>query len=299
MKNKKSTSILENINGDKKLNIFEQIYWIFICIVNYFFSLFIITDQRIEKIKFAKFTTSKLLNKNSSPARMLSDIFWITFPWTEFKKKTKRKFSIVEVGCGDGRYGDLLKKIFNQNFKNYLGIDINPRKKWKSKKKYMSFVKSDCYNIGKYLKNKNLIITQSAVEHFKYDLEFFKNIKKKLPTKKEVIQIHIFPSYGCLFTYLFHGYRHYNLNSISKITKIFDKNCHFKLFYLGSSSLNWFHFKNITLQKTKMFKLLNMNSGSYFIKLKQLILKSNRSKKISSPSFYALVIFNNFKKNKI
>ena len=43
------------------------------------------------------------------------------------KKILKRNYEILEVGCGDGKYGKLLK-IIGRNFKSYLGIDIKKRK---------------------------------------------------------------------------------------------------------------------------------------------------------------------------
>ena len=110
-----------------------------------------------------------------------------------------------------------------------------------------------------------------------------------------MIQIHLMPSYGCILTYLWHGYRHYNLKSISKITRIFKDNCDFKLYYLGSSKLNWYHFFNITLKRNHNPKERNKKK-KYFYNLNSLIKKNNVSKNISGASFYALVIFHNFKK---
>ena len=106
----------------------------------------------------------------------------------------------------------ITKKIIGRNFKSYLGIDIKKRERWDNSGKNLKFIKSDCYNIKKYLIKKNLIITQSALEHFKYDLKFFNILKNNLSKTEKIIQIHLIPSYSCLFTYFWHGYRHYNLN---------------------------------------------------------------------------------------
>ena len=144
------------------------------------------------------------------------------------------------------------------------------------------------------MNHRNLIITQSALEHFKYDLKFFEIIQKKISTKKKIIQIHLVPSYTSLFTYLCHGYRHYNVNSISRITRLFNNNCQIKLFALGSSRLNWFHFKNITLNKKNYLRQKNINNN-YFRKLTSIINENIKSKDKSLPNFYALVMFHNFK----
>ena len=293
MKNLLSSCELNNISGDQRLNFFKKLYWLLICIINYFISFTVKKDTRIKLVQF-KGNNQKYLKKNESPARVLSDIFWASFPWKKNKKILGRKYEILEIGCGDGKYGIMLKKILKQNFKGYLGIDIRKRDNWHRTNKDLKFVVSDCYSIKKYLYKKNLIITQSALEHFKYDIKFFNVLKNNLSKTDKIIQIHLIPSYGCLFTYFWHGYRHYNINSISKITKIFKKNCHFKLFALGSSELNLFHFLNITIKKNQDSKTRN-KENKYFRKMKKLILKSFNSEKIA-PSFYALVIFHNFKK---
>lgn len=293
--NKSNTSnFLENISGDKKLSIFKKIYWILICLLNYLLSFTNSKDPKIELIKFRKNFKSNLINKNESPSRILSDIFWLTFPWNKTKKILRKKISILEVGCGNGRYGFFLKKILKKNFKNYIGIDINKKKTWKKNKRVL-FKVADCYQIGRFLNHSNLIITQSALEHFKYDLKFFKIIQRRIPVDKKIIQIHLVPSYSSLFTYLCHGYRHYNIRTISKITKIFNKNCQINLFTLGSLKLNWFHFKSITLNKNVYLKQKNTNSV-YFKKMNSIIKENIKSKNKLFPNFYALVIYHNFKK---
>ena len=121
-----------------------------------------------------------------------------------------------------------------------------------------------------------------------------KILRDNISKKNKIIQIHLIPSYSCLYTYLWHGYRHYNLNSISKITRIFNNNCQFRIYPLGSTRLNLYHFFNITIKKNKSQKLRNKKK-KYFKKMYSLISKSFKLSE-STPSFYALVIFHNFKK---
>ena len=109
MKNLLSSCQLDNISGDKKLNFVKKIYWILICLINYFLSFVIKKDSRIKIEKFNG-NNQKFVNKNESPARVLSDIFWASFQWKKNKKILKRNYEILEVGCGDGKYGKLLKK---------------------------------------------------------------------------------------------------------------------------------------------------------------------------------------------
>ena len=138
-------------------------------------------------------------------------------------------------------------------------------------------------DLAKHVKTKtNIFISQSAIEHFHYDLKYFKQIKDFIDlTKQNIIQIHLFPSPACLWLYLFHGYRQYNLNSILKILKIFrNNNCYFKLFCLGGNGCNMQHFKSITIpfffqkcfqnKPKKYFKNLKknvLNDINYYLKI--------------------------------
>ena len=109
-----------NISGDKKLNFVQKIYWILISILNFVLSIFDMTDKRIKLIKFNNINKINFIKKNESPSRILSDLFWLNFPWEKNKKALKKKFSIIEIGCGSGKYGFFLKKILKKNFQNYL-----------------------------------------------------------------------------------------------------------------------------------------------------------------------------------
>ena len=78
--------------------------------------------------------------------------------------------------------------------------------------------------LKKIPENTNLFITQSAIEHFENDLDFFRQINQFI-YKKDInaIQIHLFPAPPSLWLYLHHGVRQYNLRSLKKILEIFNK----------------------------------------------------------------------------
>ena len=65
---------------DKKLSIIGKIYWILVCIINYILSFKIKIDPRIKLERLDKINKS-FVNMNDSPSRVLSDIFWQSFPW--------------------------------------------------------------------------------------------------------------------------------------------------------------------------------------------------------------------------
>ena len=189
------------------------------------------------------------------------------------------------MGCGDGRYYDLIKKISKIDKINYSGIDIKNNNFRTKKNKF--FYLDSAYNVNAYLDKTNFLFTQSAIEHFKYDLLFFKNISNFLnKTNKKFIQIHLFPAESTFYTYLFHGYRHYNPLMISKLIKSFNKNHQFILFSIGSKNINKFTFREITLRRILKKKQVNLN----FDKLKEGIEKDNKISSLKNSSFY----FSNF-----
>ena len=89
MKNLLSSYQLENICGDKKLSIIGKIYWILVCIINYILSFKIKIDPRIKLERLDKINKS-FVNMNDSPSRVLSDIFWQSFPWEKKRKILKK-----------------------------------------------------------------------------------------------------------------------------------------------------------------------------------------------------------------
>ena len=141
-----------------------------------------------------------------------------------------------------------------------------------------------------YLEKVNFLFTQSAIEHFENDLTFFKKISKYLnKKKKKFIQVHLFPSESCLYTYLFHGYRHYNYKMISKLTESSDDNHNFYLFHIGSKHTNKFTFQQITLNRVFKRKVNPIDIK----KLKKSIQMDNEIETFNIASFYGLAMLSN------
>ena len=99
-----------------------------------------------------------------------------------------------------------LETIIADRLNSYVGLDISEKDKWTKYNQKFKFYVCDACKSEPFLKGKNLIFTQSAVEHFQNDLEFFRITKESIADQR-CIQIHLLPSPFCLFTYLFHGYR--------------------------------------------------------------------------------------------
>src|SRR3546814_5649889 len=76
---------------------------------------------------------------------------------------------LLEIGCGDGRYFDLYDESFG-GLASYTGIDPRPRDSWRSDRPRRSFRQSTAEDISpETLKDTNLIVSQSAIEHIPDD----------------------------------------------------------------------------------------------------------------------------------
>ena len=285
----KFSNRIKIFSADNKLNILKKLLWFCIAFLNIQFK-----GRLSNKIKASNFTANiKILKKqnfsNLSPVRIICNNFWESLNWDEINNSLNNEIKFLEVGCGSGRYYEFLNKINIGKNINYFGIDI--KRKNFVENAHKKFILDEAENIDKYLENVNFLFTQSAIEHFKNDLIFFNKISNHTnQIDKKFIQVHLFPSDKCLFTYLFHGYRHYNFRMISKLVKNFKNNHKLFLYGIGSNNLNKLTLKEITLKR-----VLNLNLKD--ISKEQIIkcaIKDNNFNNIKNPSFYALIILTNF-----
>ena len=64
----------------------------------------------------------------------------MSLPWNEIIKKIG-KLKILEIGCGKGIYGKLIKEIVNQNIECYTGIDPKKNPLISLAMKILNFIK--------------------------------------------------------------------------------------------------------------------------------------------------------------
>ena len=305
LKNKLSSSI-HTLSADKKLSLFKKIFWIFINFLNNNLAPKKVNNKnRLIKVKKLNIIPSQinwnLLNPRyqMSPSRLIGDLFWSELPWERIKGEIGQ-INTFDTGCGRGLYALFLNKLIN-NMNSYVGIDFHKRDNWQklmNQNSFITLIENSSSNISEFVdKETNLFITQSAIEHFNYDLEYFQQIKKFIDKNKtNIIQIHLFPSPACLWLYLFHGVRQYNFRAIMQIIDIFKStNSYFRSYPLGGNSSNLFHFLNITIPS--LFKKWNIESNDkYTEKLKSSVSRDLQRGISDNPSFYALVIHSNFSK---
>ena len=305
LKNKLSSSI-HTLSADKKLSVFKKIFWIFINFLNNNLAPKKVNNKKsLIKVKKLNIIPSQinwnLLNPRyqMSPSRLIGDLFWSELPW-ELIKGEIGEINTFDTGCGRGLYALFLNKLIN-NMNSYVGIDFHKRDNWQklmNQNSFITLIENSSSNISEFFdKETNLFITQSAIEHFNYDLEYFQQIKKFIDKNKtNIIQIHLFPSPVCLWLYLFHGVRQYNFRAIMQIIDIFKStNSYFRIYPLGGNASNLFHFLNITIPS--IFKRWNIDSNAqYTKKLKNSVFRDLKGGISDNPSFYALVIHSNFSK---
>lgn len=292
------------ISADKKLSPLMKIVWIIFNLINNNLPPKINSFEnhnlvkrfkpKIEEEDWNKIISEKI----KTPSRIICNLFWKNLPWAQIKKEVG-EINIFDTGCGNGFYALKLNE-FAKKISSYKGIDFYARSNWdelSKNHKYISLVKSSSSEISsKIPKNTNLFITQSAIEHFVYDLEFFQQIKDFIDKRnKNIIQIHLFPSPISLWLYLFHGVRQYNLRSILKIINIFKSTkSYFRVYKIGGKYSNQLHFKFFTLPKFPFFRRNEKESNSYYSMLKDSLFLEMEQKNVKNPSFYALVIQTNY-----
>ena len=288
----KSSSFI-NINGDIKQNKLSILFYIIINLIqNIYYSLY------FKKFKFINFNPKiKKYNFNNqqSISRKLCGIFWSNINWKQITLHIG-KLNINEIGSGDGQYFKNEISIKNKFIQKYNGFDVKNFKNWKkiNNRKFV-FKKFNGYSFNKIIsKDNNLFISQSCLEHVKNDLSFFREIKKKAnQTNKKIILMHCVPNSFCLFTYLTHGFRQYNIENLNKIGEILGNK---KLFVvkLGNFSLNVEHLKKTTFPLIlKKENLMPKQNKNYYLKINKLLIKNKKSSYFFS-SFAVIIGFLNF-----
>jgi SAM-dependent methyltransferase len=253
------------------------------------------------KLDIKKFKPSNIekrwnnLGMTDTASRKLCDLFWMNLPWQLIETELGL-IKIIDTGCGNGDYARKITNWSSNRINRYIGIDLIDNSHWRrlmdSNKKF-NFQICDYLSVKNCLKkDTNLFITQSSIEHFKYDLKYFNYINEFVKdNKKSTIQIHIFPSAPCLKLYGFHGYRQYTRRKASIIFEVFKKRSLGVLFELGGNYCNELHYKYITKQLNEGIKEKRHHQKSdYDAQLKKAIIKDCANNNDNNPSFYALCI---------
>lgn len=286
------TKLRFQISADEKLSFHNKVAWFTINFIRNLFS-FSVDGKLIVKKFQSKLPISAVteISKDRSPGRRVCDLFWESLP-IETIINTLGSINVLEVGCGKGTYGLFINRVFDNRIDKYTGVDITVSDDWnKFNKEKFDFFAGDASDISGFLKNKNLIITQSALEHFPDDFKYFKQVKDYVnKTNKPIIQIHMVPSPAGLWLYLLHGFRQYTIQRLSRITKLFSDINTCKIIYsLGGRYCNKVHFKYFTSSLLGRQK----DRTSYNSEFVEAFRKDMNSNNTYNASFYCLVLLHN------
>jgi SAM-dependent methyltransferase len=280
-----------SINGDKKLNPLQLFYWFCFNAIRNIFHSNIDDSLVIKRPKFSNIVKFIDVSSDRSPCRRVSDMFWKSLPIDAIYKELGM-LNVFEVGCGKGNYGLFLSEILGKHFEHYTGIDICKSQEWENfDKNSFSFIEGNADNFRSEINNSNLIITQSALEHFPNDEQYFDQVLDYASNNnRPIIQIHLMPSSACLKLYLLHGYRQYTPFWISKISKKFRFNSKKILYSLGGINVNRVHYKYWTKKGISSDSVSQLYNESF---KNSLLNDGNSQLSVKDTSFYCLVIFHN------
>jgi hypothetical protein len=246
-----SSSSGHKINGDRRLSKLNRILWLLLNRLNNSRA----TSDLDPSLEFAQLRIPSAqsvwprIDAKASPARRLCDLFWLTLPWQQIANELRNSVKALEIGCGTGRYGLLMRECLGDAFRGYVGLDATRHIEWDQHRSdpQFEFICADSGSIEQYLAGANLIFTQSALEHFEEDLTFFRQIAKYIATaNRPILQFHLIPSASCLTTFPWHGVRQYTPRTVSRITRLFGPETTKRLYSLGSVACNRIHRRYVT-----------------------------------------------------
>lgn len=237
------------------------------------------------------------IKRQSSPTRALCDLFWDQFNWNGVRSELGN-INVFDSGCGRG---DLAKRVARHvgGYASYSGIDKKEYPEWRGIEQsdlpaVFSTVNSTLIS-NNINPEANLFVSQSAIEHFSDDLDYFSQIRDHIKSSgSNTIQIHLFPSRACLKLYRYHGVRQYTRRTVSKITSLFAGPKSYSVLYdLGGVHCNSVHYRYITKPLVRLgVNRKNVEPDQYRAEL-LAALESDSTETCNDPSFYALVIHSN------
>lgn len=277
-----NNSSSHSINGDYPLNFKEKLGWLTFNLLDNITP----SPKGYKPHKFPDYQ-SKLelsgINKSDSPSRNLCNLFWANLNIPELlDREPGSEFNLLEVGCGSGRYAEILSSYGN-NF-HYWGIDIAYSEKWAviSAHRDAKFFIDSADNVSSYLNEIDVVITQSALEHIENDLLFFKELRTHSEkTGKKLVSINLVPSPANLFLSPWHGIRQYGNRAIKSLINISGKSAISKIYLIGGRASTSLHFRELTL-KSIMRKSSSVNTEKYQNQLNEALEKDARNSKSAS-----------------
>jgi hypothetical protein len=290
----RESSSFHTLNSDFKLSIFNKYLYLFLnAFVGFLPSIFS-GKLSINKFRPSSEMAEKVASEETdaiTPARFLSNVFWESIDYETLTSLVGNRLSVLELGCGTGVYGEKISKL--TDISSYTGVDVQDHPNWHQLDPLkFKFLRDTYENFDLLASNQNLIITQSALEHFENDISLFEKINSyAISCDFPVVSIHVMPSACSLYTFLWHGIRQYGRLHTGRLNSASSNSSQFRIYTLGGYLLNWFHFRNNTfpqiLHKTA---LISQGKDRYFTLLLDAAKRDAKRKSTRFSVFTAVVI---------
>ena len=282
------------INGDelRGISIIKRLLYFPQCVLNWFKGKKGYADLYVINLNVAQ------ASEAGTPSRRLSNMFWDTIDWERLAINLGTKINMIDIGCGDGHYGNRFKAKIGKNLASYTGLDIYKNKAFP--KKYNHILDS-AENAHTHLDGKNVVISQSSLEHHEFDKKTLISITNSLRAKKKpFIQFHLVPASSSLWLYLWHGWRQYSERNLNLIAREINqqKDLQVQIVPLGGWRCFLVHLARITIptlifwisgKRVKLHTDHETTTTFTSEKIRDSILVENSSNN-HLPSFWALII---------
>lgn len=233
-----------------------------------------------------------MLTDESSPARTLVDIFWMKLDWKKLASALG-ELHICDIGCGRGDYGPFLMKSSGGVVRSYTGIDIKSNERWDYNilEGGIEFIRSDSHEVCEVIPSKcNVLVSNSAVEHFDEDLLFFQQLRDyAVSASGPIVQVHTLPSAAGCRMYGYHGVRQYTMRTLRRITTVYEGTDAWPLAYcLGGPASTQVHLDYIC--NSELGDLRSKYPEEYVTQKMKAISAELEVPDMEHPCFYALLI---------
>jgi len=203
--------ILE-VNGDSPNNLLEKSL-LTVDIAHGFFTETKVA-QNIHYERPSKELLDIFIPRKISPGRMACTGFMNYFFKSEFGGV--KDIRILDFGCGDGTYRDIMKFLLPNCNVSYVGCDIYKNKKLRlESNEFIEFKNiNDLFNkMDDMSFYPDLIFSQSVFEHIKDDQGIFEKLVNKFSKSS---MLHILPGGASGLQYISHGFRRYTLKQLKR-----------------------------------------------------------------------------------
>jgi SAM-dependent methyltransferase len=194
-----------------------------------------------------------LIPEHATPARVLANLFWESLPGAAIREALGDAVHVLDVGCGRGNYAAVLDTALGLG--TYRGIDVREDSTWQTlaaADERLEFLVCRAEELGDTeLAGRNLIVSQSALEHVRDDLAFFRRIAGQLgASTRPLLQIHLLPGANLWRLWGVHGYRGYSERNLRHVVALFTGS-HVDVIKLGGPACNRLHLEavNDTLRR--------------------------------------------------